>query len=505
MKKERGKPLVVDCHALCGTGKTWAAPERDVDYDVNLLLERGAEAGIDRHCIMPARNETYTEANRHVARMCEKHAGKLIGIAAHSPEREAGRLRSLLVQEVKSMGLRGVRSDGPPTRELLDAAIECNIFVMYYPAGRTAELARFLHMPATAYPKVDFVLPHLGQYRSSAWAAHIEAIDLAKRYRNVYVDTSGIGSLKYLEMAVRELPAEKILFGACAPEHDPRVEMEALRLLKLTGDSYAKVAGLNCLRLLGKSSGPSSSRSKPRRLPLQQQQFPFDVEAASKPAQRAVRGNHPMTRHDHRNRVGAVGGSHCANRRRPADLPRHLAIAPRFPVWNARAERSTRYVEKACRPSPAEGRTRGVVRGNTGRVDEPLRAAVGGPHPARTGPLRSGASSRRRKPRHRPGRTPHRELPRSPQDEAETHRANGSASTRAYRAVCHTTSPSDSPRSLRSRIMVTLEANPCIIPFWCRWSSSKRLGASGLLTSTRDCSRRTSSSWARRLTTRWPT
>ncbi len=79
------------------------------------------------------------------------------------------------------------------------------------------------------YLEVNFVLPHLGQYRSSAWAAHIEAIDLAKRYRNVYVDTSGIGSLKDLEMAVRELTAEKILIGTCPPEHDPRVEMEALR------------------------------------------------------------------------------------------------------------------------------------------------------------------------------------------------------------------------------------------------------------------------------------
>lgn len=246
----RRKPLVMDGHSLCGVGKTWAAPERDVDYGVSALLERGAEAGIDKHVILPPRNETYAEANRHVARMCEKHAGRLIGIAAHSPAREAGRLRSLLLEEVKSMGLRGVRSDGQPTRELLDAAVECNIFVMYYPVGPTA--VRLFHMPAAAYPKLNFVLPHLGQYRSTAWAAHLEAIDLAKRYRNVYVDTSGIGSLKYLEMAVRELPAEKILFGSCAPEHDPRVEMEALRLLKLNSEAYAKVAGLNCVRLLGK-------------------------------------------------------------------------------------------------------------------------------------------------------------------------------------------------------------------------------------------------------------
>jgi predicted TIM-barrel fold metal-dependent hydrolase len=241
---------VVDCHAMAGKGKTWAEPEREVDYNLDQLFERGAEAGIQQHCIMPARNETYGEANKRVAGLCERHRGRLIGFAAHSPQREAGRLRSLLLDEVKSMGLRAVRSDGHPTRELLDAALELNIPVVYYPAGRWQELGAFYHMPATAYPKINFIIPHLGQYHSAHWSPHMEAIDLAKRYPNVYLDTSAIGSLKYLEMAVRELAPEKILFGTCAPEHDPRVGMEALRLLKLAPDQYSKVAGGNILKLL---------------------------------------------------------------------------------------------------------------------------------------------------------------------------------------------------------------------------------------------------------------
>jgi predicted TIM-barrel fold metal-dependent hydrolase len=243
---------VIDCHALAGKGRTWADPPREVDYDVMPLLERGSEAGIQQHCVMPARNETYAEANRRVAALCASHSGRLIGFAAHSPQREAGTLRRTLAEEVKSMGLRAVRSDGHPTRELLDAAQELGIPVIYYPTGRWQELGAFYHMPATAYPNVNFILPHLGQYRSTRWPPHMEAIDLAKRYRNVYLDTSGIGSLKYLEIAVRELPREKILFGTCAPEHDPRVEKEALRLLKLASADYAKVAGSNLLRLIGR-------------------------------------------------------------------------------------------------------------------------------------------------------------------------------------------------------------------------------------------------------------
>jgi predicted TIM-barrel fold metal-dependent hydrolase len=244
--------LVIDCHALLGTGKTWADPEREVEYSAQILLERGAQAGIDRHCVLPPRNGSYVESNRQVARLCERHEGKLIGFAAHSPQREAGRLRETLAGEVNALGLRGVRSDGHPTRELLDAALELGIPVMYAPAPpRGQGVARFFHMPAASYPKVNFILPHLGNYRSLSWPAHMEAIDLAKRYPNVYLETSGVGSFKYLEIAARELPPEKLLFGTCAPELDPRVEIEALRLLKLSRDHHAKVAGGNILRLLG--------------------------------------------------------------------------------------------------------------------------------------------------------------------------------------------------------------------------------------------------------------
>jgi predicted TIM-barrel fold metal-dependent hydrolase len=251
MKQQAAKALLVDCHAYAGSGKTWGDPPREVDYSLELLFERGTEAGIDRHCVMPPRNETYSEANKQLARICEKHPQKLIGFAAHSPQREAGSLQRLLTTEVKSMGLRGVRSDGHPTRELLDTVMELGIPVMYYPAtANFQQLGRYYYMPAEAYPKINFIIPHLGNYCTSSWTAHYEAIDLVKRYPNMYVDMSGVGSFKYVEMAVHELPPDRILFGTGAPELDPRVDREALRLLKLSPEHQAKVGGLNILRLL---------------------------------------------------------------------------------------------------------------------------------------------------------------------------------------------------------------------------------------------------------------
>ena len=54
--------------------------------------------------------------------------------------------------------------------------------------------------------------------------------------------------MKYLEIAVRELAPERILFASFAPELDARVGMETIRLLKLPQSQ--KILGGNILRLL---------------------------------------------------------------------------------------------------------------------------------------------------------------------------------------------------------------------------------------------------------------
>lgn len=164
------KELIIDCHALLGRGMSWSEPARPVNYEIAELFERGAAAGITRHCIMAPRVDDYAEANRKIADACRNHVGRLTGIAVRNPQKEAGRLRELLTRDVRDLRLRGVRSDGHPTRELLDTARELRIPVIYYPdRGRTQGLGRFFHMPASAYPDVAFILPHLGEYRSLVW------------------------------------------------------------------------------------------------------------------------------------------------------------------------------------------------------------------------------------------------------------------------------------------------------------------------------------------------
>jgi hypothetical protein len=251
---------VVDCHMVLGSGSAWwdqmnpgggvSTSLRQVNIEPSLVLDECAAAGIDRACVVAPVNEEYALANRHIAEACEKHPDKLIGIAAHSPQREEGRLRQLLTTEIRSMGLKAVRSDGPPSREMLDVVRDLGVPLIYSPVLMPLEgPARKFFMMTEYYPEVNFIVPHMGRYWPEYNAA-IETVDFVRRQPNMYFDTSAIMYVKYLERAVRLVPIEKILFGSCGPHLDPRVAVETIRILNLPREKHEKVMGGNIIKLL---------------------------------------------------------------------------------------------------------------------------------------------------------------------------------------------------------------------------------------------------------------
>jgi predicted TIM-barrel fold metal-dependent hydrolase len=105
-------------------------------------------------------------------------------------------------------------------------------------------------MIASEYPRVPLIMAHLGNFGSQIWSEHLEAIEVARRYANVYLETSSVVFFKYLRMAAEELGPEKLIFGSDGPELDARVEMYKIKLLKLAPAAEAKVIGGNIARLL---------------------------------------------------------------------------------------------------------------------------------------------------------------------------------------------------------------------------------------------------------------
>ncbi len=248
---ERAKVPVIDCHAHVGISRLAGTTEDLTDpwyavADPQTILQHAREAGIDKTVIFPIFNTTYKEANEEVARICRRYPGKFIGFAKHNPETEKGQMRSLLEREYHELGLRGLKLHDQPTPELLDVVKELNIPVLYHPR-RVALYEEFL----PSYPTISFIMAHLGSDTSEDYEEHLAAIDLAKRFPNVYLETSSVLLTRYIAKAVDELGPSRILFGSDEPEIDSRMEIFKIRVLKLPRQQEETILGGNILRLLG--------------------------------------------------------------------------------------------------------------------------------------------------------------------------------------------------------------------------------------------------------------
>ncbi len=246
-----GKYPIIDCHAhagierLAGTDYDLIAPW-DAIADPALIARHAEEVGIDRTIIFPIFCLKYAEANRDIAKIVQRYPGRFIGFAKHQPVYEKGEIRSLLFREVHELGLRGLKLHEQPTPEVLDTVKELGIPILYHPR-RVALYEEFV----PSYPTVNFILAHMGSDQSADWREHLAAIDLAKRYRNVHLDTSTACIVEFFERAIRELPAQQIIFGSDEPEIDCRLELQKIRVLKLPRESEELILGGNMLRLLG--------------------------------------------------------------------------------------------------------------------------------------------------------------------------------------------------------------------------------------------------------------
>jgi predicted TIM-barrel fold metal-dependent hydrolase len=106
---------------------------------------------------------------------------------------------------------------------------------------------------ANRSPAIQFC-NSIRSFSSQDWTEHLQAIEVARRYPNVYLETSSVVFFEYLEMAARELSAEKLIFGSDGPLVDSRVELYKIRLLELSPEKESKVLSGNILRLLPKES-----------------------------------------------------------------------------------------------------------------------------------------------------------------------------------------------------------------------------------------------------------
>ncbi len=194
----------------------------------------------------------YEQANAAIAEGVRTHGDRLIGFARVNPK-----YGSKAVDELKrcfeDYGFRGLHLNNTnewfmalhtqltsPLLELCaERAAPVNIHTWFFPSQAYPWVAAI-----EAFPQVKFILAHAG-YRQ-----HPDALILAERFSNVYLETS-----LQLPLTVRKLidgiGASRVLFGSNTPYSFADAEVGAMEALGLRKEDLACVLGDNAAQILG--------------------------------------------------------------------------------------------------------------------------------------------------------------------------------------------------------------------------------------------------------------
>jgi predicted TIM-barrel fold metal-dependent hydrolase len=239
--------MIIDCHCHAGKGDIMTAPW-NTDAPLGAYLRRARRAGINRTVVFPAFHSDYEVANAALARLVTRSRGRLIGFAFVHARRDAGRIFEMVERAVGEYHFRGIKvhgHDAMPTREVCEAALAFHIPLMADVAGR----AHVVEMLASEFPRLNFIIPHLGSFADD-WRAHQQVIDQLVRFPNVYTDTSGVRRFDYIVQAVKRAGPRKVLFGSDGPYLHPGVELYKIKVLGLPPDQEALVLGGNAARII---------------------------------------------------------------------------------------------------------------------------------------------------------------------------------------------------------------------------------------------------------------
>jgi len=231
-------------------------------------------AGLERAVILPVdattTRSTTIYSNRQIAELC-RMSDRLIGFASVDPRKETA--PDDLAHAVESLGLRGLKLDPslqafyPDDRlayPLYEKATALGIPVLFHAGmtwapGAQAQYAQPIHFEdvAASFPGLRIVLAHF------AWPWVMEAVSLALKYPNIYIDTSALyfdNPRDFIRFVMKQqVPLSvwerslrrQLVFGSNYPRVEIKNMARAVREVGLSAPCQELVFETNARELLG--------------------------------------------------------------------------------------------------------------------------------------------------------------------------------------------------------------------------------------------------------------
>ena len=195
--------------------------------------------------------EEYRQGNREVAKYAEKYRGRFRPSCVVTPFRIDEALRE--IEECHKLGFRWLgefcnymthyRYDTPEWAQIMALAAKLKMVIQIH-TGPPEEMRQL----AEGFPGNTIVFPHLG-----GSLAQIEArMAIVAAHPNCAIDISGSGieRVGILEKAVKEIGADRVLYGSDFTINEPSAVIARVRNAFLTAEDREKILYRNVERLL---------------------------------------------------------------------------------------------------------------------------------------------------------------------------------------------------------------------------------------------------------------
>jgi uncharacterized protein len=241
--------LIVDAHLHIDE-----LPALGWQLEASECIRRMDEAGIERGVVMtivdaPAVNPDAIEL---IADACARYPGRLEAFARIHPW--YGEVSVALLERAFELGFKGLKLHpvstiahpaGEETLRLIRVAAGHRAPTLFHCGDEPMATPLAVSRAAMACPEATIILGHMGGY------FHVdEAIMVAERYANIVLETSAMPYPDKIREAVDRIGAERVLYASDGPACSPRIEVEKVRLARLTPEDERLVFADNALRLL---------------------------------------------------------------------------------------------------------------------------------------------------------------------------------------------------------------------------------------------------------------
>ena len=236
---------IVDAHSHLGYFGGWA----NVGITAEEMLALNKEFNVVHSVLFSIPNSLSAEAKKQYPRNFSGY----VWLNPFDGDKAVTELRT----SVKDWGCKGVKlhplfqafvADDPVVYPIMDEARRLKVPVAIHSGHPPFSLPWSIGELAEVYPDVTIVMLHMGHGHGLYIRA---AINTAKRYPNIVLETSGMPMHTKIKEAMETVGDDRVIYGSDIPFHHPSVELQRVKMAGLSEVQLRKLLHDNAIEKLG--------------------------------------------------------------------------------------------------------------------------------------------------------------------------------------------------------------------------------------------------------------